>query len=254
MPLVMNPSMAQLFNLEGKGAIVTGATGGLGRAMAEALHDAGCRVVVVGRSERIFELADEGYLPLRSDLTLDGEPDRMVDKAIQSLDRLDIVVNAHGIVSRALAEEFPLDQWNRTIATNLTSVFQTAQAAAKHFLKRKYGKIINVASMLSFSGGLRAVAYAASKGGVAQLSKAMANEWAPHGINVNAIAPGYFETNATEPLRSDPVRNQQILDRLPAGRWGKPSDLKGAVVFLASAASDYVHGIILPVDGGWLSR
>ena len=250
----MNTSMTQLFNLEGTGAIVTGAAGGLGRAMAEALQDAGCRVVVVGRSERILGLADQGYLPLRSDLTEDGEPDRVVDEAVELLGRLDILINAHGIVSRAPAEEFPLDQWNRTIATNLTSVFQTAQAAAKHFLRKKRGKIINVASMLSFSGGLRAVAYAASKGGVAQLTKAMANEWAPHGINVNAIAPGYFETTATEPLRSDSVRNRQILDRLPAGRWGNPGDLKGAVVFLASAASDYVHGIILPVDGGWLSR
>jgi 2-deoxy-D-gluconate 3-dehydrogenase len=250
----MNLSMIQLFNLEGSGAIVTGAAGGLGRAMAEALHDAGCRVVVVGKSDRILKMTDEGYLPLHSDLTEDGEPDRVVHEAIQLLGRLDILINAHGVVTRALAEEFPEDQWNRTIATNLTSVFRTAQAAAKHFLNRKHGKIINVASMLSFSGGLRAVAYAASKGGVAQLTKAMANEWAPHGINVNAIAPGYFETTTTEPLRSDPLRNRQILDRLPAGRWGQPNDLKGAVVFLASAASDYVHGIILPVDGGWLSR
>jgi 2-dehydro-3-deoxy-D-gluconate 5-dehydrogenase len=250
----MNASMTQLFNLEGTGAMVTGAAGGLGRAMAAALYDAGSRVVVVGKSDRILEMAGEGYLPLRSDLTEDGEPDRVVHEAIQSLGRLDILISAHAVVTRALAEEFPLDQWNRTIATNLTSVFRTAQAAAKHFLNRKHGKIINVASMLSFSGGLRAAAYAASKGGVAQLTKAMANEWAPHGINVNAIAPGYFETTATEPLRSDPVRNQQILDRLPAGRWGQPGDLKGTVVFLASAASDYVHGIILPVDGGWLSR
>jgi 2-dehydro-3-deoxy-D-gluconate 5-dehydrogenase len=250
----MNSSMTQLFNLEGAGAIVTGASGGLGRAMAEALHDAGCRVVVVGRSDRVLEISGDRYLPLRSDLTEDGEPDRVVYEAIQALGSFDILINAHGIVSRALAEEFPPDQWNRTIATNLTSVFRTSQAAGRHFLNRKHGKIINVASMLSFSGGLRAVAYAASKGGVAQLTKAMANEWAPHGVNVNAIAPGYFETAANEPLRSDPVRNQQILDRLPVGRWGRPSDLKGAVVFLASAASDYVHGIILPVDGGWLSR
>jgi 2-dehydro-3-deoxy-D-gluconate 5-dehydrogenase len=250
----MNSSMTQLFDLEGSGAIVTGAAGGLGHAMAAALHEAGCRVVVVGRSDRVLEMAGEGYVPLRSNLTEDGEPERVVREAVRSLGRLDILVNAHGFVTRALAEEFPLDQWNRTIATNLTSVFRTSQVAAKHFMEGQHGKIINVASMLSFSGGLRAVAYAASKGGVAQLTKAIANEWAPHGINVNAIAPGYFETPATEALRSDPVRNQQILDRLPAGRWGRPSDLKGAVVFLASAASDYVHGIILPVDGGWLSR
>jgi 2-deoxy-D-gluconate 3-dehydrogenase len=246
--------MTQLFDLEGRGALVTGAAGGLGRAMAAALHEAGCRVVVVGRSDRVLEMAADGYVPLRSDLTEEGEPDRVVHEAVRALGRLDILINAHGFVTRAPAEEFPLDQWNRTIATNLTSVFRTAQVAAKHFMDRKHGKVINVASMLSFSGGLRAVAYAASKGGVAQLTKAMSNEWAPYGINVNAIAPGYFETAATEPLRSDPVRNRQILDRLPAGRWGRPIDLKGAVVFLASAASDYVHGIILPVDGGWLSR
>lgn len=250
----MNSSMTELFNLEGHVAMVTGAAGGLGRAMAEALRDAGCRVVVVGRSNRVLELANDGYMALQSDLTEEGEPDRVIQQTIQSLGRLDILINAHAIVSRALAEEFPLDQWNRTIETNLTSVFRTAQAAAKYFLAQKRGKIINIASMLSFSGGLRAIAYAASKGGVAQLTKAMANEWAPHGINVNAIAPGYFETPATEALRSDPVRNRQILDRLPVGRWGQPSDLKGTVVFLASAASDYIHGIILPVDGGWLSR
>jgi len=199
-------------------------------------------------------MAAEGYLPLRGDLVETGEPEKVVREAIKMLGGLDILISAHGVVSRALAEEFPVDQWNRTVATNLTSVFQTAQAAARHFLGQRHGKIINVASMLSFSGGLRAAAYAASKGGVAQLTKALANEWAPHGINVNAIAPGYFETSMTEALRSDPVRNQQILDRLPAGRWGKPGDIKGTVVFLASAASDYVHGIVLPVDGGWLSR
>src|SRR5262249_37848634 len=145
----------------------------------------------VGRSKRVLELANEGYDPLRSDLTEEGEPDRVIQQTIQSLGRLDILITAHAIVSRALAEEFPLDQWNRTIETNLTSIFQTAQAAARYFLPQKHGKIINIASMLSFSGGLRAVAYAASKGGVGQLTKAMANEWAPHGINVNAIAPGY---------------------------------------------------------------
>ena len=246
--------MTQLFNLKGKAAIVTGAAGGLGSAMAEALRDAECRVVVVGKSDRVLDLDRQGFIPLKSDLTQSGEPERVVYEAIGALGQLDILINAHGIVSRAPAEEFPLDQWDQTIATNLTSVFQTAQAAARHFLKGKSGKIINVASMLSFSGGLRAVAYTASKGGVAQLTKAMANEWAPHGINVNAIAPGYFETKATDALRSDPIRNQQILDRLPVGRWGRPSDLQGAVIFLASAASDYVHGIILPVDGGWLSR
>jgi 2-dehydro-3-deoxy-D-gluconate 5-dehydrogenase len=247
-------SVLSLFDLEGSTALVTGGGGALGHAMAEALRDAGARVGVVGRSEHIFELEQEGFSCLQADLTEPNRPAQVIADAIRLLGKLDILVNAHGTVNHGPAEAFSANQWDRILSTNLTSVFQMAQAAAIHFLPRRQGKIINIASMLSFSGGLRVSPYAASKGGVAQLTKALANEWAPHGINVNAIAPGYFTTPMTEPLRSDRVRNQQILDRLPAGRWGEPNDLRGAVIFLASAASGYVHGIILPVDGGWLSR
>jgi 2-dehydro-3-deoxy-D-gluconate 5-dehydrogenase len=250
----MSSPMLRRFSLEDNCALVTGATGALGHAIAEALRDAGARVAVVARSERIFDLGQEGFMCLREDLTQPGKPRQVVSEAMKSLGELDILVTAHGIATRGASEVFPEDQWHQTLATNLTSVFEMAQAAGTHFLRRKRGKIINIASMLSFSGGLRAPAYAASKGGVAQLTKALANEWAAYGINVNAIAPGYFLTPMTAPLRDDPARNQQILDRLPAGRWGEPDDLKGAVIFLASAASAYVHGIILPVDGGWLSR
>lgn len=247
-------SILQSFDLTGACALVTGATGGLGRALVEALREAGAQVVVVGRSERVCEFAGDGYFPLRADLSHAGESARVVAETVGCFGRLDILVNAHGIVLRGASEEFSVADWNRTLEVNLTSVFETSQIAARHFLQHKRGKIINVASMLSFSGGFRAAAYAASKGGIAQLTKALANEWAARGINVNAIAPGYFATPMTEALWSDPIRNQQILDRLPAARWGQPDDLKGAVVFLASKASDYVHGIVLPVDGGWLAR
>ncbi len=243
-----------LFDLKGKGALVTGAAGGLGSAMATALRDAGAGVAVVGRSEPTKKWKDEGFIPLQADLRKKGEATRVVAEAGKALGRLDILVAAHGLARRAVAEEFSREDWDATIETNLTSVFETSQAAGRHFLKQGRGKIILVASMLSFSGGLRACAYSASKGGIAQLTKALANEWAARGVNVNAIAPGYFETPMTQALRDDPKRNQQILDRLPAGRWGKPDELAGALVFLASAASDYVHGIILPVDGGWLAR
>lgn len=243
-----------LFDLKGQGALVTGAAGGLGGAMAATLRDAGARVAVVGRSERTDRLKDEGFVPLRADLSRKGEAGRVVAEAEKALGRLDILVAAHGVARRAAAEEFSREDWDATIETNLTSVFETSQAAGRHFLKQGRGKIILIASMLSFSGGLRACAYSASKGGIAQLTKALANEWAARGVNVNAIAPGYFETPMTQALRDDPKRNQQILDRLPAGRWGKPDELGGALMFLASAASDYVHGIILPVDGGWLAR
>lgn len=248
------PSGLNLFNLERSCALVTGGGGALGRAMAEALRDAGARVAVVGRSNRILDLGRDGFCCLQADLTEPDAPAKVMADVVNLLGNLDILVSAHGAVAHSPAETFPLADWNRILSTNLTSLFQMAQAAAAHFLPRGRGKIINIASMLSFSGGLRVSPYAASKGGVAQLTKALANEWAPRGINVNAIAPGYFTTPMTEPLRSDPVRNQQILDRLPVGRWGDPNDLKGAVIFLASAASDYVHGIVLPVDGGWLSR
>ena len=175
-------------------------------------------------------------------------------ECVRELGGLDILVNAHGVVSRSQAEAFDAATWQTTIDINLVSVFSMCQAAGREFLRIGHGKILNIASMLSFSGGMQASAYAASKGGVVQLTKALSNEWAARGINVNAIAPGYFETAMTEPLRADPLRNRQILERLPSGRWGKPEDLDGALLFLSSHASDYVHGVVLPVDGGWLAR
>ncbi len=223
--------------------------------MALGLRDAGARVAVVGRSDTINELEQEdGFVSIRSDLTRTGIPEQVVAQSIEKLGGLDILIPAHGVVFRAPAESYPREQWDNTIATNLTSIFETSSEAAKHFLRQGRGKIIHIASMLSFGGGLMACAYAASKGGLAQLTKAQANEWGSRGVNVNAIAPGYIETKLNKPLRDDPNRSRQILDRLPAGRWGQPCELVGAVVFLASAASDYVHGVILPVDGGWLSR
>jgi 2-deoxy-D-gluconate 3-dehydrogenase len=247
-------SMLRLFDLTGKSALVTGATGGLGSALAEALREAGAQVGIVTRSESTSHLAKHRCVTIRGDLCRPGEPARVISEAVRHFGQLDILVNAHGIALRGASAEFALGDWQQTLEVNLTSVFATCQAAGRSFLEQKHGKIINIASMLSFSGGYCAAAYAASKGGIAQLTKALANEWAPHGINVNAIAPGYFSTPLTEPLRRDAVRNEQILSRLPAGRWGDPADLKGAVIFLASRASDYVHGILLPVDGGWLAR
>jgi 2-deoxy-D-gluconate 3-dehydrogenase len=243
-----------LFGIEGKRALVTGGGSGLGKAMALTLRDAGSHVAIVGRSERILTGRSEGFTTIMRDLSTPNAPSGAVEECVKLLGGLDILVNAHGIAGRAKAEEFDPTAWQSTIQTNLVSVFGICQAAGREFIRSGHGKIINIASMLSFTGGMYASAYAASKGGIAQMTKALANEWAARGINVNAIAPGYFETAMTEPLRNDPVRNRQILDRLPAGRWGKPQDLAGALLFLCSHASDYVHGVILPVDGGWLSR
>jgi 2-dehydro-3-deoxy-D-gluconate 5-dehydrogenase len=244
----------RLFDITGSRALVTGGGSGLGRAMALALRDAGAQVAIVGRSESILEGRSESLAPIRSDLSAPGAPEETIAECKRLFGGLDILVNAHAIVSRSKAEEFDLGDWRKTIEVNLVSIFGMCQAAGRTFLASGHGKIINLASMLSFSGGLNASAYAASKGGVAQLTKALANEWGARGVNVNAIAPGYFETTATAPLRVDPVRNRQILERLPSGRWGKPEDLDGAVIFLSSKASDYVHGLIFPVDGGWMAR
>jgi 2-deoxy-D-gluconate 3-dehydrogenase len=178
----------------------------------------------------------------------------MFAEAVAALGQVDILVTAHGVTARHKAEDFPLADWDNILEVNLTSVFELCQLAGRQMLARGHGKIINIASLISFSGGVTIPAYAASKGGLAQITKAFANEWAGRGVNVNAIAPGYFDTPLAAGVKNDPVRYRQVLDRLPAGRWGEPSDLKGAVIFLSSPASDYVHGIILPVDGGWLAR
>jgi 2-deoxy-D-gluconate 3-dehydrogenase len=191
----------------------------------------------------------------QADLSHTAGPQSLFGRVLERFGRVDILVNNAGMISRSAAEETTLDDWQQVLQVNLTSVFQLSQLAARDMISRNAGgKIVNIASLLSFQGGIRVSAYAASKGGVAQLTKAMANEWAARGIQVNAIAPGYFTTANTEALQADETRNRQILERIPAGRWGRPQDLAGAAVFLASAASNYVTGTVLTVDGGWMGR
>jgi 2-deoxy-D-gluconate 3-dehydrogenase len=191
---------------------------------------------------------------LAGDLADSRTPARLVEEAIAALFGLDILVNNAGTIRRAPAEDTSDEDWDAVLDVNLTSVFRLNRAAGRHMLARGHGKIVNVASLLSFQGGIRVPAYAAAKSGLAALTKALANEWAGRGVNVNALAPGYMRTDNTEALRNDPARNRQILERIPAGRWGEPEDLAGAAVFLASPASDYVHGHVLVVDGGWMGR
>lgn len=245
-----------LFDLAGRRAVVTGGGSGLGRGMAEALVGAGATVALVGRSERVEDAARElGGHAVRADVTERDALPAAFERAVELLGGLDILVTAHGTTRRGPALDLDAAAWDDVLATNLTSVFELCRLAGRPMVDAGRGKIVTVASMLSFSGGLEVSPYAASKGGVAQLTRALANEWAPHGVNVNAVAPGYFRTELTAPIwRDDADRNAEIVRRLPAGRWGEPADLAGATVFLASAASDYVHGIVLPVDGGWLAR
>ena len=248
------------FSLTGHKALVTGATGGLGRALAAGLHAAGAEVVVAGSSGRAQAVAGEigcdgpRVVGLEADLSHSAGRQQLFAQAVEALGEITLLVTAHGTIGRHPAAEVPLEDWQRVIEVNLTSVWELCQLAGRPMLARGRGKIILVASLLSFSGGYRAPAYAASKGGVAQIAKALANEWAALGVNVNALAPGYFETPLTAVLRHDPVRYPQILDRISAGRWGEPHELAGAAVFLASRAADYIHGVVLPVDGGWMAR
>ncbi len=225
-----------------------------------ALADAGARVAVHGvRSGPMpvmaaMEAAGHTPLVLRGDVADAATCRRLIEETLRQLGRLDILVNNAGTIRRAPAAEYSEADWSLIIETNLSSIFRLSQTAGRHMLARGSGKIINIASLLSFQGGITVPAYAAAKGGVAQLTKALANEWASKGVNVNAIAPGYMATDNTAALQQDATRNRQILERIPAGRWGRPEDLAGAAVFLASAASDYVHGHLLVVDGGWLGR
>jgi 2-deoxy-D-gluconate 3-dehydrogenase len=191
---------------------------------------------------------------LAADVSDEFACSRLIDEVVTVFGTIDILVNNAGTIRRAPAAEHSMEDWNAVLATNLTSVFRLTQLAGKHMLAQGSGKVINIASMLTFQGGIFVPSYAAAKGGVGQLTKAFANEWAARGVNVNAIAPGYMETDNTEALRKNPERSRQILERIPAGRWGTPADLAGAAVFLASRASDYLHGHILVVDGGWLAR
>lgn len=251
--------MFNLFDLTGQTALVTGANTGLGQAIAVALAQAGADIVAAGRSaaddtRALVEGAGRRFLFIEADLSSTAPVRQTVDAALQFTGRLDILVNNAGIIRRADALDVTEDDWDAVLDTNVKTLFFLSQAAATHMARQGAGKIINIASLLSFQGGIRVPAYAASKSAVAGLTHALANEWAAKGINVNAIAPGYFVTNNTAALRDDAQRSEAILARIPAGRWGNPPDLAGAAVFLASRASDYVHGIVLPVDGGWLAR
>jgi 2-deoxy-D-gluconate 3-dehydrogenase len=250
-----------LFDLSGKKAIVTGAAGGLGRGMVEGLLEAGAEVVIIDISEKVHltveDLAATGAKihAVQGDLSDRRKLKEVFEKAVKLLDgTLDIIINCAGIQRRNKCEEFTLEDWDAVLEMNLTTVFILSQLAGRIMLKQGKGKIINMASMLSFFGGYTVPAYAASKGGVAQLTKALSNEWAGKGINVNAIAPGYMDTSMNTAIINNTNRNQEILRRIPAGRWGCPSDLKGVAVFLASSASDYLDGAIIPLDGGYLSK
>ena len=250
-----------LFNLDGKVALVTGASTGLGAAIAIALAEAGADVVCHGNTkqpdvtcERIRQL-NKHTLAVQGDLAKRETPSALVDATFREFNRIDILVNNAGTIRRSPATEYKDEDWTTVIEVNLSSVFRLSQIIGKQMIERGTGgKIVNIASLLSFQGGITVPAYAASKGGVAQLTKALANEWAKYSINVNAIAPGYMRTDNTAALQADETRNRQILERIPAGRWGEPEDLAGAAVFLSSAASDYLHGHILVVDGGWMGR
>jgi 2-deoxy-D-gluconate 3-dehydrogenase len=249
-----------LFRLDNKVALVTGSATGLGAAIATALAQAGATVACHGNSRPADAAAARinasggAARAFQADLSSTGGAEKLFSQTIAALGRVDILVNNAGTIHRAAAEEVALEDWERVLQVNLTSPFQLSQLAARDMISRGHGKIINIASLLSFQGGIRVPAYAASKGGIAQLTKALANEWAPKGIQVNAIAPGYFATTNTEALQADEARNRQILERIPAARWGRPQDLAGAALFLSSAASDYVTGTILTVDGGWMGR
>ncbi len=239
--------------------MVTGANTGLGQAIAIALAEAGADIVAVGRTDP-FEthsaIARLGrrFLSVHADLADTATIPNIVATALTTFGKVDILVNNAGIIRRNAAVDFTETDWDAVVDVNLKSVFFLTQAAGRHMLQAGHGKVINIASVLSFQGGIRVASYTASKSALAGLTRLLANEWAAKGVNVNAIAPGYMTTSNTTALRADESRNREILSRIPAGRWGQPSDIGGAAVFLAAPASDYVHGAIIPVDGGWLAR
>lgn len=251
----------KLFDLAGKHALVTGSGSGIGLGMAEGLLEAGCTVVLHSRGESAVQEAERlrqaGFdaMAVSGDVAEEAEIRRIFDEALALLDgRIDILVNCAGTQYRAPALAFPIEEFDRVMNVNNRAVFIMSKLAAENMLPRGYGKIINVASMQSFFGIPNTPAYAASKGAVAQLTKALGNEWIEKGINVNALAPGWIATKLTRGVTEDPVRTQEIMGRLPAKRWGSPADFKGPIIFLASEASDYLSGVILPVDGGYLTR
>jgi 2-deoxy-D-gluconate 3-dehydrogenase len=254
----MSNNILDLFRLDGKVALITGAASGLGAAIATALAQAGAEVAVHGNRRPADETAaaiGTKAAAFQADLSATDGAKTLFDAVYARFGRVDILINNAGTIHRDAAVDTTLESWEQVLQVNLTSVFQLSQLIARDIISREaQGKIVNIASLLSFQGGIRVPAYAASKGGVAQLTKALANEWAPRGIQVNAIAPGYFATSNTEALQADETRNRQILERIPAARWGKPQDLAGAALYLSSPASDYVTGTILTVDGGWMGR
>jgi 2-dehydro-3-deoxy-D-gluconate 5-dehydrogenase len=248
------------FRLDGKLALVTGSASGLGAAIAIGLAEAGASVACHGNRRAADETAGKiralgrASQSFAADLGATGGADSLYEAVSAAMGEPDILVNNAGTIYRDAAENYDLQAWMNVMQVNLNSVFLLCQRVGRSMLERRQGKIINIASLLSFQGGIRVPAYAASKGGVAQLTKALANEWAGRNVQVNAIAPGYFRTENTSALQKDEIRNRQILERIPAGRWGEPEDIVGAAVFLASPASNYVNGEVLVVDGGWMAR
>jgi 2-deoxy-D-gluconate 3-dehydrogenase len=255
------PNILDLFRLDGKTALITGAATGLGAAIATALSQAGATVAVHGNRRPATETQDAIQSAggrahaFQADLSSPTGAEQLFTEAKAALGHIDILINNAGTIIRHNSEDYPLEDWLTVIQVNLTSVFQLSQLFGRDAIARKApGKIVNIASLLSFQGGIRVPAYSASKGGVAQLTKTLANEWAPKNIQVNAIAPGYINTTNTEPLQADATRNRQILERIPAARWGEPQDIAGAALYLSVPASDYVTGTVLTVDGGWMGR
>jgi 2-deoxy-D-gluconate 3-dehydrogenase len=248
------------FDLKGKVAIVTGCDTGLGQGMALGLAKAGCKIAgvnIVEPTDTIAKMQEIGaeFLDIRANLMSTDDIPSIVSTAVETYGRIDVLVNNAGIIRREDAVDFSEKDWDDVMNINIKSVFFMSQAVAKQFIEQgEGGKIINIASMLSFQGGIRVPSYTASKSAVMGVTRLMANEWAKHNVNVNAIAPGYMATNNTQALRADEARSKEILDRIPAGRWGLPSDLEGPIVFLASSASDYINGYTIAVDGGWLAR
>lgn len=251
----------KLFDLTGKKALVTGGSRGIGRALAEALSEAGADVVINGVGDRVFTTAQElqthtgqTVIPIQADLSQRDQTKRLFSESVEKLGGLDIIFVNHGLQRAHEAAVFPEEDWDLVLEVDLTALFLLDQLAGQHMLANGGGKIINIASLISVIGGMKVPAYAAAKGGVAQLTKALSNEWAGQGVTVNAIVPGFIHTDLTEDLVKDPGEGANLLARIPAGRWGLPDDLKGIAVFLASAASNYVSGAVIPVDGGFLAR
>jgi 2-dehydro-3-deoxy-D-gluconate 5-dehydrogenase len=252
--------MSELFRLDGKVALVTGAAAGIGAAIAEALAEAGADVACHGNTRpadataALVKAKNRKGAAISGDLSDRATPARLVGEVLERFGRIDILINNAGIIRRTPAVDHSDEDWDAVLNVNLTSVFSLCKLTGKHLLEQGSGKIVNIASLLSFQGGVNVPGYSAAKGGLANLTRALANEWAGRGVNVNGIAPGYIETENTAALRQNAERFRQISERIPAGRWGTPRDLAGAAVFLCSPASDYVHGHILTVDGGWMGR